>query len=203
MTIENLKNTLDKVEIALERKQSLNKLAEILSKELKATNKVNILFICTHNSRRSQFSQVWCQYIAEMFEFNNITCYSGGTEVTSVYPQVIDTLKEHGFHITSSSELDNPVYQLGKDDEKKMSLFSKLYFDPSIPEKDFVAILTCDEANEMCPNIPGAKIRFPLSYVDPKFSDNTPNQNIEYKHTSTTIAGEMYYVFSKIKELCK
>lgn len=84
-----------------------------------------------------------------------------------------------------------------------VSLFSKLYDDPRNPDEDFIAVLTCDDADENCPYIPAAKFRIPLPYKDPKFSDNTSRQQSAYYKTSLLIGAEMYYMFSKMEELFK
>ncbi|HIX54774.1 MAG TPA: protein-tyrosine-phosphatase [Candidatus Sphingobacterium stercoripullorum] len=203
MNFNELKGQLSAIEIPLARKRKLDGLAEVFLEEINKGNQVEVVFICTHNSRRSQFSQVWCQYFSDLFARKDIICYSGGTEITSVYPGVLETLKEHGFNVESSMEGSNPEYRIFWNGSHGVSIFSKLYADTKNPEKDFIAVLTCDDADENCPYIPGAKFRIPLPYKDPKFSDNTISQQSEYNKTSLLIGAEMYYMFSKIEELCK
>lgn len=203
MNFNELKGQLSAIEIPLARKRKLDGLAEVFLEEINKGNQVEVVFICTHNSRRSQFSQVWCQYFADFFARKDISSYSGGTEITSVYPSVIDTLKDQGFVVENNSEGSNPEYCVFWNRNRGISLFSKLYTDPRNPEKEFIAVLTCDDADENCPFIPGAKFRIPLPYKDPKFSDNTISQQSEYNKTSLLIGAEMYYMFSKMEELCK
>ena len=58
--------------------------------------------------------------------------------------------------------------------------------------------MTCDSANEACPFVPGADLRIPITYEDPKRFDGTNIQEEKYEERSLQIASEMYYVFSKI-----
>jgi hypothetical protein len=44
------------------------------------------------------------------FGINNIFCYSGGTESTSMFPKVAEILSNQGFQIQKLSENSNPVY---------------------------------------------------------------------------------------------
>jgi len=59
--------------------------------------------------------------------------------------------------------------------------------------------LTCSSAIKDCPYIPGAEVRIPLPFEDPKAFDNTPQQAEKYRERSLQIATELKYVFSKIK----
>jgi arsenate reductase len=42
--------------------------------------------------------------------------------------------------------------------------------------------------------------RIPITFEDPKISDNTPEQSQVYAERSLQIATEMFYVFSKISQ---
>ncbi len=59
--------------------------------------------------------------------------------------------------------------------------------------------MTCSQADEGCPFIAGAEVRIPITFEDPKKSDNTPEQTQVYAERSLQIAAEMLYVFSSIK----
>ena len=58
--------------------------------------------------------------------------------------------------------------------------------------------MTCSQADGGCPFIAGAEKRIPITFEDPKISDNTPEQSMVYAERSLHIASEMFYVFSKI-----
>ena len=59
--------------------------------------------------------------------------------------------------------------------------------------------MTCSQADGGCPFIAGAEKRIPITFEDPKISDNTQEQSKVYADRSLQIATEMFYVFSMIK----
>ena len=70
-----------------------------IQKKRNDKQRININFICTHNSRRSHLSQIWAQAAAAYFNIPEVYCYSGGTEETALFPKVTETLKMQGFNI--------------------------------------------------------------------------------------------------------
>ena len=76
---------LDILEISKERLEILEPIVNHISEEIKVNKRINLNFICTHNSRRSHLSQVWAQTIAKFYNINNVYCFSGGTEVTAMF----------------------------------------------------------------------------------------------------------------------
>ena len=182
------------------RKQLLQKIAQKITDVYIANNgSVSINFICTHNSRRSQLGQVWTFFAAHYFDLN-ITSYSGGTEVTAFHRNTVRTLKEVGFTFDIEEfSHQNPIYQVsfeGTDDS--ILGFSKT-FDHSINQSPYIAITTCDSADQNCPYIAEAIARFHLPYKDPKASDNTPEQAASYLKTNQEVASEMYFIFKLVK----
>lgn len=200
----SLYETISKVEkskdISLERLEVLQPLIDFVQQKVNNKMDVNINFICTHNSRRSHLAQIWAQIAAEFFKIPNVICYSGGTEVTAIYPAIIETLKSQGLEISKIAEGNNPVYAI-KFNENSLPIigFSKTFDNKFNPTSNFVAVLNCNEADEGCPFIGGAEKRIPIPYQDPKISDNTPFQAETYKKTSLEIAIEMWNIFSRIK----
>lgn len=196
-TIELLKNQ----EISEDRKSTLAPLVDFIQKRLEEQKEVTINFICTHNSRRSHLSQVWAQVASAYYDIPNVTCYSGGTEETAMFPKVVETLNEQGFSIIKISNTENPVYALKYDEDKHPIIgFSKRYDSSFNPMHGFAAIMTCSQADGGCPFIAGADKRIPITFEDPKVSDNTPEQTKVYLERSLQIGAEMFYVFSQIKK---
>lgn len=183
------------------RSNLLLKIAENIAKDYSINEVVNLNFICTHNSRRSQLGQVWGFYAAQYFNLN-INAYSGGTEATAFYRNTVKTLQKTGFlfQVVDFSH-QNPKYQISFDGAKKTILgFSKLY-DDSENKEPYMAITTCDSADKNCPFIPSATHRFHLPFVDPKHTDGTEKQEETYLQTNKQIAGEIYHIFSNVKKL--
>jgi arsenate reductase len=201
--LENLSKTIEsitKIEVSEERKEVLNPLIDYIQNKVNANVEIRLNFICTHNSRRSHLSQIWAQTMAFHFQIQNFFCYSGGTEATALFPKVAETLTHQGFQIEKVSQEQNPVYVVKFDANQHPIIgFSKTYFDDFNPKSNFVAIMTCSNADEGCPMVFGAEARFPIKYDDPKAFDGTEIMNEKYTERSLQIASEMQYVFSKIK----
>lgn len=199
MTTMNIKETIDSFEdgfskISLARKNQLDELSDLLYTHDK------IQFICTHNSRRSIFAQIW-SWVASIHYKVPISTFSGGTEVTKVYDSVIQALQKQGLVITNKDESKNPQNTVFySDDFAPINIYSKKFDTDENPTQDFLAIMTCSDANANCPMIPGAKDRFSLIYEDPKFSDGTDGESETYLRKSKEIGIEMFYLFSKLQQ---
>jgi arsenate reductase len=199
--IEKVINTFNYNTISAERKIALLPLIDFIQDKVSNQQEARLNLICTHNSRRSHFSQVWAQTAAAYYNINNVYSYSGGTEATAMFPIVARTLENQGFKIKTLSEGNNPVYSIKyADNEHPVIGFSKTYDDDFNPQSGFVAIMTCSQADGGCPFIAGAEKRIPITFDDPKAFDNTPQQAEKYKERSLQIATEMFYVFSQIKK---
>ncbi len=198
-SIKTIIEKFDNASITIERRATVQPLVDFIQAKANKKAEIRINFICTHNSRRSHLSQVWAQTLAHHFNIKNVFCYSGGTEATLLFPAVAETLKNSGFKIIKISENENPIYSIKyAENEHPIIGFSKKWDDDFNPKSEFVAIMTCDSANEACPFVPGAEKRIPITFEDPKAFDNTPLQAEKYKEKSLEIATELYYVFSQI-----
>jgi arsenate reductase len=199
-TLKNVIKSLKPERISEERKLILNPLVAFIQSKHTAGKPIRINFICTHNSRRSHLSPVWAQTLAYYFNIKNVSCYSGGTEATALFPMAAETLRNSGFEVKTISEDSNPIYSIKfAENEHPIIGFSKKLDDHFNPKSEFAAIMTCDSANEACPFVAGAELRIPITYKDPKAFDQTPQQSEKYKERSLQIATELYYVFSQIK----
>ncbi len=193
-TIEQFSNT----SLSAERKEVLQPLIDYIRERLEKNEEIRLNFICTHNSRRSQFSQLWA-HAAAYFHDIPATCFSGGVEVTAFNERAVRTIQAQGFLVAQEGET-NPIYQVKLDETSPtLSMFSKLYDDPTNPTAEFAAVMTCSHADENCPFIPGASRRIPVRYDDPKAFDDTPLEQEKYAERSLEIGVEMWYVFSQVK----
>jgi arsenate reductase (thioredoxin) len=101
-----------------------------------------VLFLCTHNSARSQMAEGLLRSMAgDRFEAG-----SAGTEKTSVHPLAIRAMAELGIEITAH--------------------ISKTYEDVAAQGWDYI-ITVCDDASERCPIVPGSVKRLHWSFEDP------------------------------------
>ena len=188
---------LTKTSIPDERQSILQPFIEYLQSKIDREQEIKLQFICTHNSRRSQFAQAWA-WVAAGQNGIPVQIFSGGTEVTACNPRAVAALKRAGFEYRADTG-ENPIYNLSYGPgSSSIPLFSKLYNDPSNPRSGFAAVMTCSEADENCPFIPGAERRIPLWYEDPKIYDGTAEEAARYDERSDQIGAEMIYVFSNL-----
>jgi arsenate reductase (thioredoxin) len=104
--------------------------------------KTKVLFLCTHNSARSQMAEGLLRHLAgDRFEVA-----SAGTEATSVRPEAVATMAELGADISGQSS-------------KTLERYLGEPFD--------YVVTVCDDAKEACPTFPGAKHRLHWSFRDP------------------------------------
>src|SRR6056297_401940 len=184
--------------ISEERKQTLQEVAKYISKDLNEKDSVKLNFICTHNSRRSHLAQIWTQTASNYYEIEGVETYSGGTEATAFNPRAVAAIERAGFHVKNPVG-ENPRYEVKfSEDAEPMICFSKKFNDSENPEKNFAAIMTCSEADENCPFVPGTSFRKAVTYRDPKESDGTDHEKETYDERCRQIGTEMFYMMSQV-----
>ncbi|MBI2885767.1 MAG: arsenate reductase ArsC [Chloroflexi bacterium] len=101
-----------------------------------------VLFICTHNSARSQMAEGWLRHLAgDRFEVS-----SAGTQATAVRPLAVRAMAEVGVDIS-------------RQESKTLARYLSQPWD--------YVITVCDQANEACPVFLGGKERLHWSFPDP------------------------------------
>ncbi|HEX6961313.1 MAG TPA: protein-tyrosine-phosphatase [Lacipirellula sp.] len=189
-------------EIPAERRERLLEIAEYVRSPREADAPGRLTFICTANSRRSQLGQAWAAVAAARYGVDGVEAFSGGTEASAFNPRTIAALERAGVAIegalTANNMPDNPRYSLLISQKQDPQVFfSKRYDERPNPQKGFCAIMVCSEADESCPNVPGANARVSLPYDDPKAADGTPEEARVYDERCAQIAREMLFVFSQ------
>jgi arsenate reductase (thioredoxin) len=191
-------------EISAERKQVLERLTDFVSKCAAEKKPCKLIFVCTHNSRRSHLSQAWAQVAAAHYQIPDVECFSGGTEATAMNPRTVAALRRAGIEIKegiTQAGSANPVYLVKFcESEEAVKYFSKCTDDNSNPSKDFGAVMTCTEADKACPMVVGCAFRLALPFQDPKVSDGTDQEAETYDLRCRQIAREMMYVMSRVKK---
>ncbi|MEQ8684316.1 MAG: protein-tyrosine-phosphatase [Imperialibacter sp.] len=197
--LEAYRQALPLTQIPEQRKAVLQTLIDYVQTKKDGQQEAKLNFICTHNSRRSQFSQIWAQTAADYYGVD-VQTYSGGVEVTAFNERAVAAVERAGFHVTKKEKQTNPVYFIFySEDGGPITAFSKLYDDPANATTNFSAVMTCSHAEENCPYIPGTEARIPVMYDDPKAFDGTALETAKYDERCQQIAAEMFYVFSQIK----
>jgi predicted protein tyrosine phosphatase len=100
-SFEVLDNYWTKVEANLsavpaDRQDELKSLANYIAKSIKADGTADVMFICTHNSRRSHFGQIWAAAAAHHLGIQGVRTYSAGTEATAFNPRAIAAVERAG-----------------------------------------------------------------------------------------------------------
>jgi arsenate reductase len=112
-----------------------------------------VLFLCTHNSARSQMAEGFLRALAgDRFE-----AASAGTEARGVNPLAVRVMAEVGV-------------DLGAHTSKTLDRFTGRPWD--------YVITVCDSANEACPLFPGTTTRLHWSFDDPSASRGTESERL-------------------------
>jgi arsenate reductase (thioredoxin) len=101
-----------------------------------------VLFLCTHNSARSQMAEAWLRALAD----DRYEAASAGTAATRVHPLAVRAMAEVGVDLSGHAS-------------KTLEQFLDDRWD--------WVITVCDAANEACPVFPGAAQRLHWSFDDP------------------------------------
>jgi arsenate reductase len=203
-----IERAVGQVTISEGRQNMLERAADALHAQLSEPGRAPLLLcVCTHNSRRSHFARVWAAMMQRLlFDGEHpFKVESAGTEATACNPRTVASLKRAGFIITTEDTHEqaspgNPVYMCRFDeDEPALPLWSKTIDDEAVTQP-LTAIMTCSDADQNCPYIPGARARIRMTFDDPKSSDDTPEEAATYDARSAQIAAEMHYLFSALAD---
>jgi arsenite-transporting ATPase len=182
-------------QIPVERVAALRQVADYIRSCHQQHRNASLVFICTHNSRRSHFSQIWAQVAAHRYGLREVETFSGGTEVTAMNSRVADSLRRSGLSVEIQSESaanSNPHYLVHHaTNTPPLVCFSKIHNAPPNPTANFCAVMTCAHADEACPLVPSCDLRAAIRYEDPKVSDNTPDEASVYDLRSAQICRDM------------
>jgi arsenate reductase len=118
--------------------------------------KSNVLFICIHNSARSQMAEAWLNH----FCGDSFAAESAGLEPGTLNPLVVEAMREAGIDISKKKT------QAVSDVSKSGRLFSHV-------------ITVCDETSaERCPIFPGVAQRLHWGFPDPSVLTGTQDEKL-------------------------
>ena len=186
--------------IPAKRKEKLRTIADYIRKKREHGDQARLTFICTHNSRRSHFCQIWAAVSARYINREVIETYSGGTEATAFNPRAVAAIERAGFRVKNPDKGEkNPRYQVFYDeDADPLICYSKTFDDPANPQENFAAVMTCSHADENCPFVPGAEFRMAIPFDDPKESDGTEQEKEIYDERCLQIATQMLFMIAQL-----
>lgn len=182
-----------------ERKDALLQLSAYIREKRVKHEPVQLTFICTGNSRRSQLGQVWTATAAAYFNIDDITVFSGGTIVTAFNRRIARSLMRSGF-MAETVAGNNADYKVHYSEVRPpLICFSKKYDDPVNPTSNFGVIMVCADADEHCPIVPGAEFRVAIPYDDPRHADHSDWEDETYDERNAQIAREMLFVMANAR----
>ena len=116
-------------------------------------SKTKVLFVCSHNSARSQMAEGFLRHLGgDAFE-----AASAGTEPGELHPLAVDVMAEAGIDISGQRA-------------KAVDDFVRQRFD--------YVITVCDDAREACPFFPGAARRLHWSLPDPSAASGSREERL-------------------------
>ena len=130
--------------------------------------KRRVLFVCIHNSARSQMAEGMLRaWAGDRFEVA-----SGGTEATGVRPEAIAVMAELGIDISGHAS-------------KTVEQFMGQPWDWLIP--------VCEESCEACPYVPGAKAVLRWSFDDPSSATGGEQARLgEFRRVRDELADQVH-----------
>jgi len=114
-----------------------------------------VLFICTHNSARSQMAEGFLRALAG----DRLEAASAGTESRGVHPFAIQAMAEAGVDITGQ-------------ESKTIDRYINEPFD--------IVVTVCSDAAESCPTFPRAREMRHWSFPDPSLAVGDDEQRFAY-----------------------
>src|ERR687894_1771117 len=115
--------------------------------------KTRVLFLCTHNSARSQMAEGLLRHLAG----DRFKAMSAGTEATRVRPLAVRAMEEIDIDMSGQ-------------ESKTLDRYLQEPFD--------YVITVCDDANEACPFFPGAQSRLHWSLEDPSKAEGSEEERL-------------------------
>jgi arsenate reductase (thioredoxin) len=130
-----------------------------------------VLFLCSHNSARSQMAEGLLQsWGGDRFEV-----HSAGTEATEVRPLAITAMAEIGIDISGHTS-------------KAVQRYQGQQFD--------AAVTVCADAKEACPYFPNARRQIHWSFDDPSAATGTENEQLAvYRRVRDEIGDRIRHEF--------
>ncbi len=191
-----------------DRKLILEEMGNYIYEVTSEGKTAQILFICTQNSRRSQFAQVWAQTAAYYYKLKNIKTFSGGYSETAINYRILEALRKAGFSITAAEGYSqNPVYLLSIGQRyPDIFIFSKKFDFWQNPNEKFSTVLCSKDLVDMNLEPDGTEKVFPLPYEDIQIYDNSTGNILKNDKICRQVATEMFYLMdsvSKTKKLKK
>ena len=132
-----------------------------------------VLFVCTHNSARSQMAEGLMRHLAN----GQIEVSSAGSHPTQLHPDAIDTMDALGIDIRNQQS-------------KPLDAFEGQTFD--------YVISVCDRAREICPVFPGEGVQIHWGFVDPTQIEDATERRRAFDQIAHQLTTRIEYFLATI-----
>jgi protein-tyrosine-phosphatase/DNA-binding transcriptional ArsR family regulator len=130
---------------------------------------LRVLFLCTHNSARSQLAEAILQHMGS----DNVEVYSAGSMPTEVHPNTLAVLRDLGIETSH-------LYA------KSMDQFESESFD--------YIITVCDRVRDICPVFRGDPVQIHWSFPDPVVVEDPEQQLVAFRRTAAELQTRVRYL---------
>ena len=145
-----------------------------LQAETQPSSPIRVLFLCTHNSARSQMAEGLLRELSR----NRVEVFSAGSEPTTVHPLAIEVMSGRGI-------------DLGTHRSKHLDEFLGQTFD--------YVITVCDRVREVCPVFPGDPEQIHWSFPDPvAIEGNQQTKERGFEDTARELTNRIQYLLLMI-----
>jgi protein-tyrosine-phosphatase len=137
---------------------------------------LRVLFLCTHNSARSQLAEgILRDYMAKRWP-----AFSAGSLPGQVHPLAVQIAHEMGIDI-------------GRQRSKHLDEFAGEHFD--------AVITVCDRVREVCPEFPAGVFQAHWSIADPAAAAGAPEKQMQvFRATAAELSGRIKYLVPYLQE---
>lgn len=134
--------------------------------------KPRVLFVCTHNSARSQMAEGLLRH----FGGGQVEAFSAGSEPATVHPLAIQAMADLGIDIGSQQ--------------------SKHFDELGSRQFDYV-VTVCDRVREVCPSFSGEARQIHWSYPDPaEAGEDEAARRLAFQHTARQLKVRIHYLLA-------
>ncbi len=135
-----------------------------------------VLFVCTHNSARSQMSEGLMRHLAGQ----HLAVFSAGSQPTMLHPDAIHIMDTLGIDIRGQQA-------------KHLDEFAGQSFD--------YIITVCDRAREVCPEFPGKHEQLHWGFPDPAEIEDTNERRRVFGQVAAQLASRIEYFLVSLSEI--
>lgn len=132
-----------------------------------------VLFVCTHNSARSQMAEGLLRYLSQ----GHVEVLSAGSHPTKVHPDAIRTMRNLGIDIS-------------RQQSRSLNDIEGQSFDE--------VITVCDKAREVCPAFPGSGAPLHWSFPDPVVIQDAAERLGVFERTAQQLKSRIEYFLSTL-----